>query len=34
MMKLIFHDGKQNCIGDKKLKDWIKWFVAIHSVLW
>jgi hypothetical protein len=34
MMKPIFHDGKKSCVGDQKLRDWIKWFVAIHSILW
>jgi len=24
MMEQIFHDGKKNCVGDKKLKDWTK----------
>jgi hypothetical protein len=31
-MKPIFHDGKKSCAGDKKLRDWIKWFVAIHMI--
>jgi hypothetical protein len=22
---------KKSCVGDQKLRDWIKWFVAIHS---
>jgi len=30
----IFHDGKKSCVGDQKLRDWTKWFVAIHSILW
>jgi len=30
----IFHDGKKSCVGDKKLRNWTKWVVAIHSVLW
>jgi hypothetical protein len=34
MIEPIFHDGKKSCVGDKKLNDWIKWFVAIHNVLW
>jgi hypothetical protein len=34
MMEQIFHDGKKRCVGDQKLKDWTKWFVAIYSVLW
>jgi hypothetical protein len=34
MMEPIFHDEKKNCVGDQKLRDWTKWFVAIHSVLW
>jgi hypothetical protein len=34
MIELIFHDKKKSCVGDKKLRDWTKWFVAIHSVLW
>jgi len=34
MMEQIFHDGKKSCVGDKKLKDLVKWFVAIYSVLW
>jgi len=34
MMEQIFHDGKRSCAGDQKLRDWIKWFVAIYSVLW
>jgi len=25
---------KKSCVGDQKLRDWTKWFVAIHSVLW
>jgi len=26
---------KKNWVGDKKkLRDWTKWFVTIHSVLW
>jgi hypothetical protein len=33
-MEQIFHDGKKSCVGDKKLKDLVKWFVAIYSVLW
>jgi len=34
MIELIFYDKKKSCIGNQKLKDWTKWFVAIHSVLW
>ena len=34
MMEQIFHDEKKSCVGDQKLRDWIKWFVAIYSVLW
>jgi hypothetical protein len=34
MMEQIFHDGKKGCVGDKKLRDLTKWFVAIHGVLW
>jgi hypothetical protein len=34
MMEQIFHDGKKNCVGDQKLRDWTKWFVVIYSVLW
>jgi hypothetical protein len=34
MMEQIFHDKKKYCVGDQKLKDWSKWFVAIYSVLW
>ena len=34
MMEPIFHDGKKNCVGDQKLRDWIEWFVAINSVFW
>jgi hypothetical protein len=34
MMEQKFHDEKKGCVGDKKLRDWTKWFVAIHSVLW
>jgi hypothetical protein len=34
MMEQIFHDEKKSCVGDKKLRDWTKWFVAIYSVLW
>jgi len=34
MMKQIFYDEKKNCVGDQKLRDWTKWFVAIYSVLW
>ena len=34
MTRPIFHDGKKSCVGDQKLIDWIKWFVAIHSNLW
>jgi len=26
MMEQIFHDGKKSCVGDQKLRDWIKWF--------
>jgi hypothetical protein len=26
MMDPIFHDG--SCVGDQKLRDWTKWFVA------
>jgi len=25
---------KKSCVGDPKLRDWIKWFVVIYSVLW
>jgi len=25
---------KKSCVGDQKLRDWTKWFVAIYSVLW
>jgi hypothetical protein len=25
---------KKSYVGDQKLRDWTKWFVAIHSVLW
>jgi hypothetical protein len=32
MIEPIFHDGKKNYVGDKKLRDWTKWFVAIHNV--
>jgi len=32
MMEQIFHDGKKSCVGDQKLRDWTKWFVAIYSV--
>jgi len=31
MMKQIFHDEKKSCVGDQKLRDWTKWFVAIYS---
>jgi hypothetical protein len=34
MMEQIFHDGKKNYVGDQKLRDWTKWFVAIYNVLW
>jgi hypothetical protein len=34
MMESIFHDGKKSCVGDQKLKNWTKWFVAIHNLLW
>jgi len=34
MMEQIFHDGKKSCVGDQKLRDWAKWFVAIQNVLW
>jgi hypothetical protein len=34
MMKSIFYGGKKNYVGDQKLKDWKKWFVVIHNVLW
>jgi len=33
MMEQIFHDEKKSCVGDQKLRDWTKWFVAIYSVL-
>ena len=23
---------KKSCVGDQKLRDWTKWFVAIYSV--
>jgi hypothetical protein len=25
MMEQIFHDEKKSCVGDPKLRDWIKW---------
>jgi hypothetical protein len=25
---------KKSCVGDQKLRDWTKWFVAVYSVLW
>jgi hypothetical protein len=25
---------EKNYVGDQKFRDWIKWFVAIHNVLW
>ena len=28
MMEPIFHDGKKSCVGDKKLRDWIKWLFS------
>jgi len=28
MMELIFHDGKKSCVGDQKLRDWIKWLFS------
>jgi hypothetical protein len=31
MIKLIFHDRKKNCVGNKKLRDWTKWFIAING---
>jgi hypothetical protein len=34
MMEPIFHDRKKSYIGDQKLRDWTKWFVVIHDVLW
>ena len=34
MIESIFYDGKKSCVGNQKLRYWIKWFVAIHSVLW
>jgi hypothetical protein len=34
MMEQIFHDKKKSCVGDQKLINWTKWFVAIYSVLW
>jgi len=34
MIEPIFYDGKKYYVVDKKLRDWTKWFVAIHSVLW
>jgi len=33
-MKQIFHDGTKSCVGDQKLIDLTKWFIAIYSVLW
>jgi hypothetical protein len=33
MMEPIFHDGKKKLCWWSKLRDWTKWFVAIHSVL-
>ena len=32
MIEPIFHDGKKTVLVIKKLKDWTKWFVAIHNV--
>jgi hypothetical protein len=35
MTEPIFYDGKKSCVNDKKkLRDWTKWFVAIHNILW
>jgi hypothetical protein len=34
MMEQIFHDEKKSCVGDQKLREWSKWFVATYSVLW
>ena len=31
MIKLIFHDRKKSCVGNKKLRDWTKWFIAING---
>jgi hypothetical protein len=28
MMEPIFHDGKKSCVGDQKLRDWIKWLFS------
>jgi hypothetical protein len=33
MIEQIFHDEKKSCVGDQKLRDCTKWFVAIYSVL-
>jgi hypothetical protein len=30
-MKQIFHDEKKSCVGEQKLRNWTKWFVAIYS---
>jgi hypothetical protein len=32
MMEPIFHNGKNSSVENQKLRDWTKWFAAIHSV--